>query len=342
MRILVTGACGYIGRNLVAALSRTDGVERLIGLDLHAPPEPVARLEFVKRDLRTPLHDIIQRDSVTTVVHLAYVVAPIRDTALMEDINEQGTRAVLEACRRGRVRHLIYTSSMAAYGLHRDNDTPLTEASPLRGNEDFTYARTKKRIEAMVARFAGDNPDVAVTVVRPSFIVGPGCTDPLATHLQKKIVLLPRRTRPFQFVHRTDVTNILMHFIRTRQRGTYNVGAEGTITFKTMVRTLGNIRIGLSWPGIYLFNELAWRLHLGFVTEVPSSALRFLVHPCVMSAEKLVRETGYCFLYDTRAAFEDYVCWVKNQSRTSASRREPRVTIRRALAQLRAGDAGPA
>ncbi|MBN1362273.1 MAG: NAD-dependent epimerase/dehydratase family protein [Sedimentisphaerales bacterium] len=306
MRVLITGACGYIGRRLVAALREADWVERVAGLDVREPPEPVAGLVFVKRDVREPLDDILSREAITTVVHLAYVVAPVRDTVLTQAVNEQGTRNVLEACRRYGVRHFLYTSSVGAYGLHADNDVPLTESSPLRGNDDFAYTRTKRRIERMIERFAGAHQDVAVTVLRPSFIVGPGFADPLAAHLRKRVVILPRRTQPLQFVHEADLTNILTRFIRTRQRGTYNVGAAGTMTLAAMIERLGNFRLGFSWPTVCFFNELAWRLGLRFVTEVPSAALRFLVHPCVMSSEKLLRETGYRFLYDTAGAFEDF------------------------------------
>ncbi|MEZ4577969.1 MAG: hypothetical protein R2875_08165 [Desulfobacterales bacterium] len=55
----------------------------------------------------------------------------------------------------GRIRQnrseeqILYTSSTTAYGFYPDNDQPLTEDSPLRGNDDFTYAKNKKEIEAI-------------------------------------------------------------------------------------------------------------------------------------------------------------------------------------------------
>jgi UDP-glucose 4-epimerase len=214
----------------------------------------------------------------------------------------------------------------------------LTEESPLRGNDDFDYARTKKRIEPMLEGFAGANPKTAVTVLRPCFVIGPGCGDPLTAHLRKRVVFVPRRALPMQFVHVTDVISILMHFLQTQTPGTFNVAAEGTIPMPEMVKLLGNLRLALFWPTIYFFNELAWRLRLRFVTEVPSSALRFLVFPSVMSTEKLRRETGYEFQYDTQAAFEDFARWASRPPRPSPSKDASRIAVRRALARLRAGD----
>ena len=63
----------------------------------------------------------------------------------MEDINRSGTRNILDLSARAGVKQVLYTSSTTAYGFYPDNDRPLTEESPLRGNNDFTYAKNKKR-----------------------------------------------------------------------------------------------------------------------------------------------------------------------------------------------------
>jgi len=47
------------------------------------------------------------------------------------------------------------------------------------------------------------------------------------------------------------------------------------------------------------------------ITEFPSPAMRLMVHPWIASSEKLIRETGYRFKYNTREVFEDFVRSVK-------------------------------
>jgi nucleoside-diphosphate-sugar epimerase len=63
------------------------------------------------------------------------------------DINKGGTRNVLDAPVKAGIKQILYTSSTTAYGFYPDNDLPLTEDSPIRGNDDFTYAKNKKEIE---------------------------------------------------------------------------------------------------------------------------------------------------------------------------------------------------
>jgi UDP-glucose 4-epimerase len=311
MRVFVTGAAGYIGARMVESLCEQDWTETVVGLDIKDPPKEFPKYKFIKQDIREPLSDILEAEGINTVAHLAYVLPPIHNKGLMEDINKGGTMNVLEASSKAKVKHILYTSSTTAYGFYPDNDTPLTEDSPLRGNDEFTYAKNKKEIEGILQGFIKRHPEITVTIVRPCFVVGPGFNNPMASHLQKKFVMLPSNTQPFQFVHEDDLMNIMILFIKERIEGVYNVAAEGTMTFAEMIKMLGNIPIPIPWPIIYVLNNLAWYLRLSFITEYPSPAMRLMVNPWLATSEKLIRKTGYRFKYDSRGAFEDFARFLR-------------------------------
>ena len=129
-RVLITGVSGYIGLKTAEALSRMAQVDALVGVDVREPARPVGKLSFFNRDVRSPIDDIIRIHSIDTVVHAAFILPPIHDARLMDDVNVNGTRAVLDSCVKGRVNQVLYTSSATAYGFHADNDRPLTEESP--------------------------------------------------------------------------------------------------------------------------------------------------------------------------------------------------------------------
>ncbi|MFA6009395.1 MAG: NAD-dependent epimerase/dehydratase family protein [Desulfobacteraceae bacterium] len=304
--ILVTGAAGYIGGKMVQTLCEKDWVEQIIGTDIHEHAFSHPKYRFTIRDIRAPIDDLIASRQIDTVVHTAYVLPPIHDTGLMEDINKGGTKNILAASKKAGVRQILYTSSTTAYGFWPDNDTPLTEESPLRGNNDFTYAKNKKEIEAIFTAFKAENPDIAVTIVRPCFVVGPGFKNPLAEHLKKKLVLLPSNTRPWQFVHEDDLIDIMALLLEKGLTGAFNITADGTMTFAEMVKILGNIHIPVPWPILYPLNNLAWHLRLSFLSKFPSSTMRMMVTPWIATSEKLKRETGYTFTHDTRSAFADF------------------------------------
>lgn len=312
MNILVTGAAGYIGGKMVKALCEKEWVKTVVGMDIQEPDFQHPKYKFDIRDIRHSVDDLLENHAIDTVVHAAYVLPPIHDKGLMEDINKGGTRNILEASVKAGVKQILYTSSTTAYGFYADNDKPLTEDSPLRGNDDFTYAKNKKEIEAIFKEFESAHPEITVSIVRPCFVVGPGFRNPLAEHLQKKLVMLPLKTRPWQFVHEDDLIHVMVLLVEKRIAGAFNVTGEGTITFHEMVKMLGNIRIPVPWPIIYPLNNLAWFLRLSFMTKFPSPAMRMMVHPWIARSRKLHTATGYQFKYDSKSAFADFVRPVKN------------------------------
>jgi UDP-glucose 4-epimerase len=312
-RVFVTGAAGYIGGKLLSYLDSRDEVKETVGIDIREPSTSPSKLTFYRADVRDPLDPIMKTHDIDTVVHLAYVVAPIHSESLMEDINVNGTRNILSSCIDAGVGQMLYTSSATAYGFHPDNDVPLTEDSLLRGNNDFTYSKTKKELEAVLAEFVASNPGITVTVLRPSFVVGPGFNDPLARHLQKRFVLLPSDAQPFQFVHEDDLIDIVYTLLSKRTHGIFNVGADGTVSPDEMVSLLGNRAIGIPSGLMYVLTQLAWKLRLSFLAEFPGPALNLARYSWVVSSDKLKEEVGFRYKYTSREAFEDFVDQVRGR-----------------------------
>ncbi|MCD6586429.1 MAG: NAD-dependent epimerase/dehydratase family protein [Desulfobacteraceae bacterium] len=311
MNILVTGAAGYIGGRLVEHLCEQEWVSAVVGTDINEPAFKHPKYKFEIRDIRHSMDDIFEARKIDAVVHSAYVLPPIHDKGLMEDINKGGTRNVLEASVKAGVKQILYTSSTTAYGFYADNDEPLTEESPLRGNDDLIYAKNKKEIEAVMQEFISNHPEIAVTIVRPCFVVGPGFKNPVAEHLQKKLVLMPAKTLPWQFVHEDDLINVMALLLEKKIAGAFNITGEGTMTFSEMIKMLGNIRIPIPWPIIYPLNNLSWFLRLTFMTQFPSPGMRMMVNPWIASSKKLHETIDYTFKYDSRSAFRDFSRSVK-------------------------------
>ena len=309
--ICITGASGYIGSKLARFLAQKDEVEQIVGLDIHPPKQPIPRFRFYKRDVREKIDDILKDNAIDTMIHTAYVLPPIHDKNLMEDINVGGTRNVMTACARMGVEHVLYTSSSTAYGFHPDNDNPLTEESSLRGNADFTYSKNKREIELAIPQWLKDNQTMRLTILRPCFVVGPGFDNPLARYLQKKIVSLPIRTEPLQFVHEDDLIRIIYLALRDKKAGVYNVGGDGTVPFPEMVKKLGGLLLPLPTPILCFFNAIAWNLRLWFLSEFPNPALNMIRYPWVVSSDKLKEELGFSYLHTSRSAFDNFTAHVR-------------------------------
>jgi len=312
-RVFITGASGYIGTKLLSLLNDKAEVKDMVGIDIKEPAISLERFTFYKKDVRERVEHILKDHRIDTVVHTAYIVPPIHDTKLMEDVNVNGTRNILLSCLKADVKQILYTSSATAYGFHPDNDVPLTEDSPLRGNDDFTYSKNKREIESIYTGFTSENPQITVTIVRPSFVVGPGFNNPLARQLRKRFVLMPSKTEPFQYVHEDDLVEIIYLLLKKRLAGVFNVGADGTITFDEMIKLLGNIPIHIPFGMMYLLNGVAWNLLLSFITEFPSPALNMTRYSWVVSSEKLKGELNYQYKFTSLEAFTDFAEFVKRQ-----------------------------
>ncbi len=310
--VFITGISGYIGSKIARALSAHGGVDRIVGIDIREPSIVEDKVLFIRQDVRKPVLDILKTHGIDTVIHAAYVLPPGHDTRRIEDINVMGTKNILAYAAQAGVSRLLYTSSTTAYGFHPDNDNPLTEESPLRGNDDFTYSKNKKEIEGLFTAFVEANKGICVTVLRPCYVAGPGLDNPLSTHLKKKIVLLPGKTSPFQFVHEDDLVRIMVLCLEKNLAGIFNVAGQGTISFEQMVRTLGNIPVFLPDAMVGLLNGIAWHLRLTFFTQFPNSGLNLIRHPWIATSRKLIRETGFAFEYDSTQAFEDFAAHLMN------------------------------
>lgn len=303
----ITGVSGYFGSKLVTLFDGMDEVETITGIDICPPCVTSPKLEFVKHDVRDDMYPVLAERDIDWAIHTAFILPPLHDKGFMEDININGTRNFLYSCEKAGVKQLMQCSSTTAYGFHPDNPPCLTEESPLRGNDDFTYSKNKKELEHLCAEFREAHPDVCLTVIRPCFVVGPGFYNPLSRHLSKKIVILPRNPAPFQFIHEDDLIEIIGILLKEGKQGVYNLAADGTMTFDEMAAMLGNWPLKLPVPLMRPLNDLLWALRLKFITEFPTPGLNLALYPWIASNEKIKRELGYTFKYTTKEAFEDFV-----------------------------------
>jgi nucleoside-diphosphate-sugar epimerase len=172
---LVTGASGFIGRHLVAALAETyDTIDRV---DLVAPDEPAPGETYVA-DLRAALPDLGRYDAV---FHLA---ATVRGRALLDSAplaiasNLALDVAFFSYVARTRPAHAVYLSSSAVYpdGLLACAEDDVRADAETFGRPDGTYGWVKLTGEHLAA-VVRDRSGVPVTCYRPFTVYGPHQTD---------------------------------------------------------------------------------------------------------------------------------------------------------------------
>jgi len=194
MRVLVTGAAGFIGSHLCERLCARG--DRVLGLDSFDPFYPrevkernVAglradpRFTLVEGDLRDPavLAAAFQRAEPEVVVHLAALagVRPsLMDPARYADVNVTGTQRVVDAVRAAGARRLVFASSSSVYGL--DSQPPFKESDPCL-KPVSPYASTKRSGELLLFT-AHHLYSLDVTCLRFFTVFGPRQRPDLAIH----------------------------------------------------------------------------------------------------------------------------------------------------------------
>jgi UDP-glucose 4-epimerase len=308
--VLVTGAAGYIGRQLVEVLAaERDGIGTIVAVDVRPVPtdERLGGVTYQVTDVRDPaLASIMQEHLVGTVVHLAAIVTPGKSSSreLEHSIDVLGTENVLNACLATGVRHLIVTSSGAAYGYHADNPVPLDEDDPLRGNPEFAYADHKRLVEELLARARDEHPELRQLVFRPGAILGTSTHNQITDLFEKPFVLgVAGSDAPFTFVWDRDVVACLLKGVRDAASGIYNLAGDGMTPMPEIARRLGKRYVPL--PAWLLRGALrvAHPLHL---SQYGPEQVDFLRYRPVLSNTRLKEEFGSTPQLSSTDVFERY------------------------------------
>ena len=221
MKLLVTGAAGFIGFH--TALALLDRGDEVVGLDnlneyydvtlKHARLDVLKRkrnFKFVKLDLadRDGMAKLFAAEKFERVIHLgaqAGVRYSIEAPFAYIDSNVQGTMTVLEGCRHNRVGHLVFASTSSIYGantkmpfsVHQNVDHPLS-----------LYAATKKSNELMAHTYA-TLYGLPVTGLRFFTVYGPFGRPDMALFLFTKAILAGKPIDVFNYgKHRRDFTYV--------------------------------------------------------------------------------------------------------------------------------------
>ena len=179
MKILVTGAGGFLGQGIVKALCARGhevcSLQRGDYVELEA-----LGIEINKGDIADREAVIRASKSCEVIFHVAAKAGVWGDYEDYYRSNVLGTKNVLEACKENGIRYLVYTSSPSIVFDGEDEDG-IDESTPYSKNMMTHYQRTKAEAEKLV--LAANNEKLATVALRPHLIFGPG--DP---HLAPRII----------------------------------------------------------------------------------------------------------------------------------------------------------
>ncbi|MFO7650110.1 MAG: NAD-dependent epimerase/dehydratase family protein [bacterium] len=185
MRLLVTGATGFLGRALIPRLVERFGPGSVGALLLPGDAFPDCWRDLAVREIRGDVADAGSVDSAVAgsdaVIHAAGLVTYARrDRAALARVNVLGTRHVAAACVMHRVKRLVHISSVGALGMRRDG-VPTDEDQPYNWPAGFVYMESKIAGQSEVLRRV-ESDGLNAVVLNPASIMGPGDPTPSSAH----------------------------------------------------------------------------------------------------------------------------------------------------------------
>ena len=306
-RVLVTGASGYLGSQVMAALAARRDISAM-ALDVREPKQHLPGIGYEVADIRSAeIDSIIFRHAPEVVVHLASIVTPGKGSKreFEYSVDVDGTRNLLEACVRHRVRRIIVSSSGAAYGYHADNPAWLTENDPLRGNQSFAYSWHKRLVEEMLADYRSRHPGLEQIVFRIGTVLGATVRNQITDLFDKpRLIAIRGSDSPFVFIHDRDVVAAIVYAVDAVTTGIYNVAGDGALTIHQIAAKLGKRCV--SFPPALLRLALRVLKALG-LTQYGPEQLDFLRYRPVLDNARLKNEFGFIPRLTSAQVFDLYL-----------------------------------
>jgi nucleoside-diphosphate-sugar epimerase len=323
-RILVTGASGFVGYHVVAALHAAGFTVRCLvrahsRLDLIDAFGP----ELARGDVTQPATLLPAVRDVDAVVHCAGLTRARRPAAFFA-VNAEGTRHLCEACAQmgGRMQQLIAIGSLAALGPAAGPDAPVTEDDP--PHPVGPYGRSKLAGQQLAASFRDRFP---VTILLPPALYGPADVDFLTYFRFIKHGVMPcvgRQARSLSLLHAEDLARAVVLCLQnpaSRQKdylledGARHTWDEVAATMsRVMDRNPLTIRLpeGLAWAMAQLGGW--WGTVSGRPPVLNPERMREFLHPCWVCCGRRIRdELGFVPQFDLAAGLRQTRDWYLNR-----------------------------
>ena len=262
MKILITGAAGFIGSHLCEALVKE---HEIVGLDNFCDYydikikrnnlKELARydnFQIIKADIRSKseLEDVFSQHKFDLIIHLAAMagVRPsIIDPVLYTEVNINGTVNMLEQCKKHGINKFIFASSSSVYGNNKK--VPFTETDSV----DFPispYAATKKAGE-LICHTYHHLENISMVILRFFTVYGPRQRPDLAIHKFVRKILADEMIQVFgngstkrDYTYIDDIIDGILRSVDFVNENhcfeIFNLGEAKTISLSRMIKTIEN------------------------------------------------------------------------------------------------------
>jgi nucleoside-diphosphate-sugar epimerase len=323
MKVLVTGANGFIGSNLCKSLIQSR--QMVVGLVRESSDlmflEDLSALHIIKGDITEKDSLMAGMKNVAVVYHTAGYVSDWGFRENFHAANVEGVRNVMEAALQCSVKRVVHLSSVSVYGFVGGVD--IDENALQAPRPDDPYITTKSEGEKLALSYNSDR--LSVTAIRPAGVYGP---NDRTTTLQLIPAIISRR---FGYVDGgrhimapVYVDNLVQMIILAGESSKapgqiYNAADDGKITWKQYIEWMCedleckapwlSAPRWIAWPLAVLIDSLARLLNRKESPMINKYRVRAVMNDYHYSTEKAKKQLGYRPGVSTRQGIKRTVQW---------------------------------
>lgn len=306
MKILVTGASGFIGNYIVKELLKQ-------GHTLHTLSR---KKNYSIQGTTTFTGDITDKSSLSpafkdidVVIHNAAYANDHGKQEKFYQFNVKGTENIAELCVEYNIGHLLYTSTAGIYGFP-NNTIPIKESDGPTSKPLNAYGATKIESEKLLNRYT----EFKKTIFRPPMVFGAGGkpTRVLLSRIQQgNMAYIGKGEKTISIVHPSDVAQCFRLALEKKVEGVFN-----TVSFYCSIQELVELaaeKLGVAPPTRHVPFFIAYLT--GFFSEITAKGepnfTRFRAIKMgtsrIIDGEKAKKELGFKPAYDLKKTVEDMV-----------------------------------
>lgn len=286
--VLVTGACGRLGKHVVRALHRE---RRVIAVDRRPFPDKPKDVAHEQVDIRRKkLKDVFRAEPIEAVVHLGVMHDPRASQSEHHSWNVAGFQKLLEYIAQYQVPKLVVLSSSNVYGPQPDNAQFLNEDAPLLGGARFSEIRDLIEVDMLAQGFFWKHPETETVILRPVHIVGT-VHNAASNFLRLPTIPTLLGFDPMvQIIHESDVVRAMARALVPGRRGIYNVAGPEPLPLSHIVKILEKPSVPVPYT---LGKALLKRLWAFRLTSFPAPELDHIRYVCMVDDARAREELGY-------------------------------------------------
>jgi nucleoside-diphosphate-sugar epimerase len=284
MKVLVTGATGVYGRSVVERLHRAG--HEVVAMARNPPRSLPPGVRFAAADVQDLAAVQAAMEGCDVVVHMAFVVTPIKDREQSRAISVGGTQNVVDAVKSSGARRLVFVSSAMSYGANPDNPPLFTESHVQRPAADYVYGTDKVAAERAIL-----DSGIDAVIARTAVTVGRNIDNLLVDIFAGPAIMgIKGVDIRYQLVHQDDVGRFIAYATENGPAGPVNVAPPDFLPLREIAQILGKRYVEVSESQALKGVEFAWKHDLMDITPGEAAGISYLPR---MDTTRLRQEWGF-------------------------------------------------